>query len=101
MSKKITEQEFLRVAELAKLKYEGEDLQVAKTQLEFALDIISQLDEVNVENVEPTFLITENLNAFREDIAEDWQQKDALLKNAPESANNQIKVPAILNEEGN
>lgn len=101
MAKKLSNQEVLRIAELSKLKFDDQSLQVAKTQLEFALEIIGQLDDIDVEDVEPTFLIGQNLNTFRQDQVEDWQQKEALLKNAPESADNLIKVPAILDEGSN
>lgn len=101
MAKKLTDQEIQHMANLAKLKFEGSEIDEIKKQLEFALTIVDQLNEVDVTGVQPTFLITENLNNFREDQVDDWQQKDGLLKNAPETANDLIKVPSILSEDDN
>jgi len=44
--------------------------------------------------------VTENVNHLRQDVADNWHQKQALLDNAPESAAGLIKVPAILDGEG-
>ena len=40
------------------------------------------------------------MNHLREDVADNWHQKQALLKNAPLEAADLIKVPAILDGEG-
>jgi len=37
---------------------------------------------------------------LREDVANNWNQKQELLNNAPLEAADLIKVPAILNGEG-
>jgi len=96
MTEAITRDEVAHVAGLAKLAFDDAQLDQFTTQLAAILDIVDTLEEVDTTGVEPTYSVTENVNALREDVAEDWQQTQALLANAPESQASLIKVPAIL-----
>ena len=96
----ISQQEVAHVASLAKLAFNDSDLKQFTTQLDSILNIFETLGEVNTEDVEPTYSVTENVNHLREDVADNWHQKQALLKNAPLEAADLIKVPAILEGEG-
>ncbi|MGX6988989.1 Asp-tRNA(Asn)/Glu-tRNA(Gln) amidotransferase subunit GatC [Leuconostoc fallax] len=98
MKEKITREEVAHVAGLAKLSFNDEQLDHFTTQLSDILNIFDTLATVNTENVEPTYSVTENVNILREDVADNWQQKQELLKNAPLEAAGLIKVPAILDE---
>lgn len=43
---------------------------------------------------------TDQVNAMREDIAVNSNQREALLDNAPDTEEGYIKVPAIIDESG-
>lgn len=96
MTEAITRDEVAHVAGLAKLAFDDVQLDQFTTQLAAILDIVDTLEEVDTTGVEPTYSVTENVNALREDVAENWQQTQALLAKAPESQASLIKVPAIL-----
>lgn len=96
MSQALSKEEALHVAELAKIDFTDKEMDVLLEQLSKVLDLVDTLNEVDTTNVEPTYSITQNINMFRDDVAQDWQQKEALLKNAPESKDGLIKVPSIL-----
>ncbi|AFT81307.1 Asp-tRNA(Asn)/Glu-tRNA(Gln) amidotransferase subunit GatC [Leuconostoc carnosum] len=96
----ISKEEVAHVASLAKLAFNDAELEQFTTQLSDILNIFNTLSEVDTDNVEPTYSVTENINHLRDDIADNWHQKEALLSNASSSAADLIKVPAILDGEG-
>ncbi len=58
---------------------------------------ISQLDELDTENVEPTYQVFEMKNVWREDeILEQDATREQLLAMTKEEKDNQIKVPKVL-----
>ena len=96
----ISKEEVVHVASLAKLAFNDTELEQFTTQLDSILTIFDTLGEVDTEQVEPTYSVTENVNHLRQDVADNWHQKQALLENAPLEAADLIKVPAILEGEG-
>ncbi|WP_294973761.1 Asp-tRNA(Asn)/Glu-tRNA(Gln) amidotransferase subunit GatC [uncultured Leuconostoc sp.] len=96
----ISKSEVAHVANLAKLAFDDTELVQFTTQLDNILNIFNTLGEVNTDGVAPTYSVTDNVNHLREDVADNWHQKQALLKNAPLEAADLIKVPAILDGEG-
>ena len=58
---------------------------------------ISQLDELDTDNVEPTYQVFEMENVWREDeILPQEADREALLALTKETKDNQIKVPKVL-----
>jgi aspartyl/glutamyl-tRNA(Asn/Gln) amidotransferase C subunit len=61
------------------------------------LKYISQLEEIDVENVEPTYQVFEMENVWRNDeILEQDATREELLALTREQKDNQIKVPKVL-----
>ena len=96
----ISKEEVAHVAKLAKLSFDDIELTQFTTQLGDILNIFNTLGEVDTAAVEPTYSVTENVNHLRDDVAHNWHQKQGLLENAPLASAGLIKVPAILEDEG-
>jgi len=93
----ISTQDVSYIAGLAKIAVSDEE--VAKLQQELAaiLAYVAQLDELDTSGVEPTYQVTGLRNVTREDSLIDYGVSQAeLLKNAPHTQDNQIKVPKVL-----
>jgi aspartyl-tRNA(Asn)/glutamyl-tRNA(Gln) amidotransferase subunit C len=61
------------------------------------LKYISQLEEIDVKNVEPTYQVFEMENVWRNDeILEQDATREELLALTREQKDNQIKVPKVL-----
>ena len=62
------------------------------------LSYIDQLQEVNVNGVEPTAQVTGLVNVWREDELLDCpeSEREAALKQAPELEGHQVKVKRVL-----
>jgi len=84
------------VAQLARLRLNDEETQQFQGQLDDILKYVSQLDDLNVEGVEPMAHAVDMSNVFREDVAGECMNRDDFLNNAPRHANEQVLVPRIL-----
>ncbi|AQW21634.1 asparaginyl/glutamyl-tRNA amidotransferase subunit C [Lentilactobacillus curieae] len=100
MSERISEDQVNHVAELAKLKLEADQLPYFTNQLDKIIGMFETLSKVDTDGVEPTTSVSDQLNTMREDVADNWNQRQELLDNAPDAENGYIKVPAIIDESG-
>ena len=84
------------VAHLARLSLSPEETATFGAQLGHVLDYIEQLNEVNVDGVEPTAHAFPLVNVMRPDeIRPPLSHEEALL-NAPAKANGLFMVPKIV-----
>ena len=60
------------------------------------LGFIEQLNEVDVEGVEPMTSVTPQRLPRREDVVTDGSQPEAVLKNAPEAREGFFAVPKVV-----
>ena len=93
----ITREDVLHLAELSNISLSEEQIEPLIRDLGNIVNYFSQLDELNTENVEPTYQCFDMQNVWREDVIEDFEAKrDDLLALTVESEDNQIKVPKVL-----
>lgn len=98
MSAKLSEDQVQHVANLAKLELSDKQLPYFTDKLDEIIGLFETLGEVDTEGVAPTSSVTDQLNVMRDDIADNWNQKEELLANAPETMDGYIKVPTIIDE---
>lgn len=93
----ITREEIEHLATLSNFSLSDEEKDSLRADLQNIIKYISQLDELDTEGVEPTYQVFEMENVWRPDeiMAQD-ADREALLKLAPASEQNQIKVPKVL-----
>ena len=84
------------IAELARLKFNKEELENFTNQLNEILTYVEKLNELDTENVEPLSHPVENNNVFRDDIVKPSIQKNEALKNSPENDENFFRVPKVI-----
>jgi aspartyl-tRNA(Asn)/glutamyl-tRNA(Gln) amidotransferase subunit C len=84
------------IAELARLKFNEDELENFTNQLNEILTYVEKLDELDTENVEPLSHPVENNNVFRDDIVKPSVPKDEALKNSPEKDENFFRVPKVI-----
>ncbi|MCW3779441.1 Asp-tRNA(Asn)/Glu-tRNA(Gln) amidotransferase subunit GatC [Lactobacillus sp. PFC-70] len=98
MANRINREQVQHVAELAKLEFTDSQLDALTPQLDDIIGLFESLSEVDTTGVEPTSSVTDQINVMRDDVADNWGQSAALLKNAPDAERGYIKVPAIIDE---
>lgn len=81
---------------LAKLELDTEEKEAAKKDMGRMLDYIDKLNELDTEGVEPMSHVFPIHNVFRQDVVENGDDRENILKNAPESKDGAFKVPKTV-----
>lgn len=81
---------------LAKLELDEEEKEAAKKDMGRMLDYIDKLNELDTDGVEPMSHVFPVYNVFREDVVTNGDDRDQILKNAPESKDGAFKVPKTV-----
>ena len=85
-----------RVAKLARIKVEETALPALAEEFNMLLGFIEQLDEVDVEGVEPMTSVTPQRLKRRKDYVTDGDQQDKVLANAPDAREGFYAVPKVV-----
>lgn len=89
----ITDETIDYVGILAKLELSDEEKEQAKQDMTNMLDYVSKLNELDTDNVEAMSHAFPVKNVFREDVVTNTDDREQLLKNAPEQKDGCYKVP--------
>lgn len=95
---RISTEQVKHVANLARLAVTEDEVEKFTKQLDAIITFAEQLNELDTENIEPTYHVLNLKNVLREDIPQQGLPREEVLKNAPEHQDGQIKVPSILGE---
>jgi aspartyl-tRNA(Asn)/glutamyl-tRNA(Gln) amidotransferase subunit C len=95
---RISKEEVKHVANLARLAITEEETEKFTKQLDAIITFAEQLNELDTENVEPTYHVLDMKNVLREDNPQKGLDREEVLKNAPEQQEGQFKVPSILGD---
>ena len=85
-----------KVAYLARIKTPEDRLEPLAQELNGILNWIEQLDQVDVEGVEPMTSNVAQPLRLRDDVVTDVDKRDAVLSNAPKSADGFFVVPKVV-----
>ncbi len=96
MTNRISDETIEYVGILAKLELSGEEKEAAKQDMGKMLDYIDQLNELDTEDVEPMSHVFPIHNVFREDVVTNQDDRENILKNAPEQKDGAFKVPRTV-----
>lgn len=92
----IDENTAARVAKLARIKVEPEALGALAQEFNGILGFIEQLNEVDIEGVEPMTSVTPQKLPQRADKVTDGDRQAAVLKNAPDAREGFFAVPKVV-----
>ena len=95
---RISHNEVKKVAQLARLELNDDEINNHAEQLAKILDYIKQLDKINTENIPCTTRAIEVINVFRKDEMRNDINSEELLDLAPSREDNFFKVPKIISE---
>lgn len=93
MANIITDETIEYVGILAKLELSDEEKEQAKKDMGSMLDYIDKLGELDTTGVEPMSHVFPVNNVFREDIVTNADDRENILKNAPEEKDGMFVVP--------
>ena len=96
LANKISDETIEYVGILAKLELSEEEKEAAKKDMEQMLDYIDTLNELDTTGVEPMSHVFPVQNVFREDVVAHGDDRENILKNAPEEKDGSFVVPKTV-----
>ncbi|MCM8805238.1 MAG: Asp-tRNA(Asn)/Glu-tRNA(Gln) amidotransferase subunit GatC [Candidatus Omnitrophica bacterium] len=84
------------LAKLARIKIGHDEIERIVSDIESILSYVSQLDQLNTENIGPAKHVLPFFNVCRKDEVKPSLPVEEVLKNAPEKTTNLFKVPKII-----
>jgi aspartyl-tRNA(Asn)/glutamyl-tRNA(Gln) amidotransferase subunit C len=85
-----------KLAHLARLKFNDEEKQEIKSDLQRMISFVEKLNELNLDGVEPLLHLSDEVNVLREDEIKGSVSREQALKNAPLHDGEFIKVPKVI-----
>lgn len=93
----ISKEELLHIAKLADLKINDDEIEKYISNLQDILNFANIVNNAPVEELSETIGENDNYNIFREDEIKEFEDKQALLQNAPEQEREMFKIPKVIN----
>ncbi|MDH3942994.1 MAG: Asp-tRNA(Asn)/Glu-tRNA(Gln) amidotransferase subunit GatC [Anaerolineae bacterium] len=95
----LTREEVEHIAHLARLELTQDELDRYQQQLSSILEHVSNLQALDTETTEPMSSIIIEHSRLREDNPGECLTEEELLRNAPDSVENQFRVPPVLDHD--
>jgi len=95
---KINKDEVKKVAHLARLELNENEINNHAEQLEKILDYIKQLEQIDTDDIPCTTRAIEVTNVFRKDENKNSECTEEILELGPSREDKYFKVPKIINE---
>lgn len=93
----IKREDIIHLAELSNFSLSEKEIEGLGKDLQEIIKYISQLDQLDTNNIEPTYQVFDLENVWREDeIVEQEAMREELLALTVEQKDHQIKVPKVL-----
>ena len=92
----VSREELLHIAKLSDLKIDENEIDNYRLNLEDILNFAEIVKNANVDGLDETIGANDSYNVFRKDEIKDFEDRDALLANAPEKERDMIKVPKVI-----
>ena len=93
---KITREEVLYVADLARLDLDEAAIEAFAEQIANILEYVDMLNQVDTEGIKPTSHAISLTNAFREDEEKGHLEREQVLANAPDKEDGSFIVPKVV-----
>ncbi len=92
----ITREDILHIADLARLELEESEIESMQKDLSSILDYVARLDDLELDEVEPTFNILGHSQPMRSDEVQPGLESQDALDNAPDSDGTFFVVPRVV-----
>lgn len=92
----VSKEEILHIANLADLTLEENEIEKYMLHLQDILNFANIVNNAPVEGLDITIGANEAKNVFRKDEVEIFEDREALMQNAPEKEHNMFKIPKVI-----
>ena len=98
MSDKLSREEVLHVARLARIELTEEEIEKYQVQLQTLFNEVEKIKDVELKNEDKLIAPVEHTTELREDVAGSMLDPEEIMKNVPVSNGNFVEVPVMINE---
>lgn len=95
---KLTKEEVLHVAKLARINVTEEEIEKYQVQLKQLLDEVDKIKDVELKNEDRLITPADHNAQLRDDEAGEMLESEEIMKNVPASNGNFVEVPVMINE---
>ncbi len=92
----VTDKTIEDLAHLARLRFNEDEKESVKKDLQNMIAFVEQLNEIDTRGVEPILHMSDTVNVLREDIVKGSVSREEALKNAPLKDDEFFKVPTVI-----
>ncbi|EKD49381.1 MAG: aspartyl-tRNA(Asn)/glutamyl-tRNA (Gln) amidotransferase subunit C [uncultured bacterium] len=92
----LKKEEIAHIAKLARIELTDAEVKKFQGQLGKVLNYVEKINEVDTENVEPTWQVTGLKDIMRDDWVEEFADTDELIESAPEREDRDVKVKSVF-----
>ena len=86
----------LKLEKLARLRLSDAERTQIRGDLNKILDMVSKLEELELDEVDPLVYISEEVNVLRPDTVKHQVEREAALSNAPKRTEEYFVVPKVI-----
>ena len=92
----VSKEELLHIANLASLNLKEEEIEHYLLNLQDILNFANIVGKAPVDGLTEAVGVNDNYNVFRKDEIKEFENREALLSNAPDKERNMFKIPKVL-----
>lgn len=92
----VSKEELMHIAKLSDLKIDENEINKYIKNLDDILNYVKILENAPINELDETIMANDNCNIFRKDEVKTFENRDGLLKNAPEIERDMYKIPKVL-----
>lgn len=92
----VSREQLLHIANLSRLNLKEEELDNYLENLQEILTFAEKVNNAPVDGLGETIGANDNYNVFRKDEVIDFEDKEALLQNAPSEEFGMFKIPKVI-----
>ncbi len=93
---KLSREEVMQIAELAKLRLTESEIEQYADQLSAVLEYASRLDQLDTADIPPTASVLPLSNVLRDDVVRQSLAREQVTANAADAIEGQFRVDAVL-----
>ena len=98
MSDKLSREEVLHVARLARIELTEEEIEKYQVQLQTLFNEVEKIKDVELKNDDKLIAPVEHTTELREDVEGVMLDPEEIMKYVPVSNGNFVEVPVMINE---
>jgi aspartyl/glutamyl-tRNA(Asn/Gln) amidotransferase, C subunit len=95
---KLTREEVLHVARLARIELSEEEIEEYQIHLKQLIDEIDKIRDIEIDNDKLLITPVEHNSIMRDDVACEMLTAEEMMRNVPRSGDNYVEVPVMINE---